>query len=214
MSLRRLPPTLSPMMERAKSSLRYGAARTVARLSSGLYRVRPLGLMVDVASLARLERTYGTGSDNCVASKPCLNACWTMPTESAATRILEFGVYQGRSLRWWADHLAGPDHVLVGFDSFEGLPEEWNARNPAGHFDRGGAPPTVDDPRASYPVGWFADTLVDFDRPETESLIINVDCDLYSSTKLVLDRLAPGFVPVTSCTSMSSAISIMSIWPG
>ena len=176
------------MLKQARSSLRYGAARAVARLASGLYRVRPLGLMVDVASLARLERTYGQ-----VQQLRSVEAVFERMVEHIDAKrsyaYMEFGVYQGRSLGWWSDHLTGPNHVLVGFDSFEGLPEAWNLRNPTGHFDQGGAPPTIDDERVSFRVGWFADTVPDFDRPDTDSLIVNVDCDLFSSTKVVLDRV-------------------------
>jgi hypothetical protein len=108
---------------------------------------------------------------------------------------LEFGVYQGRSLRWWSEHLVGGQHRLVGFDSFEGLPEQWNPKNPIGHFDRGGSVPKIDDERISYVVGWFDDTVPGFERPNTDRLIINIDCDLYSSTKVVLDRVGPWLAP-------------------
>lgn len=182
------------MLERARSSLRYGAARAAARLASGLYRVRPLGLMIDVASLARLERTYGR-----VRQLRSVEAVFERMLERVdagrSYAYLEFGVYQGRSLRWWSTSLTGPEHVLVGFDSFEGLPEAWNSKNPTGHFDRGGAPPKIDDDRVSFRVGWFDDTVPAFDRPGTDSLIVNVDCDLYSSTKVVLDQVGPWLRP-------------------
>ena len=38
--------------------------------------------------------------------------------------FLEFGVFQGESLRWWSEHLENPATRLYGFDSFEGLPED------------------------------------------------------------------------------------------
>ncbi|MCX2715910.1 hypothetical protein [Mycolicibacterium sp. J2] len=42
-----------------------------------------------------------------------------------APLYLEFGVFEGRSMRWWSEHLTMPGAALVGFDSFEGLPENW-----------------------------------------------------------------------------------------
>src|SRR4051794_18834378 len=38
---------------------------------------------------------------------------------------LEFGVWEGASMRWWAARNTHPDSSFVGFDSFEGLPVNW-----------------------------------------------------------------------------------------
>lgn len=108
---------------------------------------------------------------------------------------LEFGVYRGRTLRYWAAHLGSPEARLVGFDSFEGLPQDWQPNAPRGAFSVG-TPPRIDDPRVSFVVGWFDRTLPSWEPPPHDQLIVNVDCDLYSSTKCVLDwldaRLRPG----------------------
>jgi hypothetical protein len=103
---------------------------------------------------------------------------------------LEFGVYQGRSMRWWSQHLPNAEAQLIGFDSFEGLPEDWRPDYDAGAFATDG-PPTIDDDRVSFEVGWFEDTLAKFQMPEHDQLIINIDCDLYSSTVTVLNYLEP-----------------------
>ena len=47
---------------------------------------------------------------------------------------LEFGVYKGRSMRWWSQRLPHAGAKLVGFDSFEGLPEDWRPNYDAGAF--------------------------------------------------------------------------------
>ncbi len=98
---------------------------------------------------------------------------------------LEFGVYRGRTLRWWSQHLTLPTARLVGFDSFEGLPEDWRLGASRGWFNAGG-PPTFDDPRVSLVVGWFDQTLPSWEPPAHDQLIVNLDCDLYSSTACVL----------------------------
>ncbi|MDA8311312.1 MAG: class I SAM-dependent methyltransferase [Actinomycetota bacterium] len=103
---------------------------------------------------------------------------------------LEFGVYRGRTMRYWASHLPSPQARLVGFDSFEGLPENWQPNAQAGAFSVG-RPPEIDDPRVSFVVGWFERTLPSYEPPAHDQLIVNVDCDLYSSTRSVLDWLAP-----------------------
>lgn len=105
---------------------------------------------------------------------------------------LEFGVAEGDSMRYWASLLRHPKSELHGFDSFQGLPDDWNIDNPAGTFGRGGQPPRVDDPRVRFHVGWFSETLPRFTWPEEwEVLIANIDCDLYSSAREVLDFIAP-----------------------
>lgn len=98
---------------------------------------------------------------------------------------LEFGVFQGRTLRWWTQHLTTPEARFVGFDSFEGLPEDWRADSPKGWFNAGGLP-RFDDARVSLVPGWFDQTLPCWEPPGHDQLIVNVDCDLYSSTASVL----------------------------
>ena len=106
---------------------------------------------------------------------------------------LEFGVYEGESMRWWSEHLAAHEARLIGFDSFKGLPEAWRGLD-VGHFATAG-PPTFDDPRVSFVQGWFDDTLPSFDPPGHDQLIVNIDCDLYSSTATVLERVERWLVP-------------------
>lgn len=109
---------------------------------------------------------------------------------------LEFGVATGATLRVIADAVAA-DRTVAGFDVFTGLPETWRTGFPAGEFAQD--PPDV--PGARVIAGLFEDTLPSF-LAETDEAIafMHVDCDLYSSTKTVLDltgeRLAPDAVLV------------------
>jgi hypothetical protein len=107
---------------------------------------------------------------------------------------LEFGVYAGESLRWWCDHVTQPGARFVGFDSFVGLPEGWRPGFAAGEFATGG-PPAIDDDRVDFMVGWFDETLPTFVMPEHDQLIVNVDCDLYSSSATVLGWIEPHLAP-------------------
>lgn len=102
---------------------------------------------------------------------------------------LEFGVYRGRTLRYWTAHVRLPDARFVGFDSFEGLPEDWQPDAQRGSFAVG-EPPQIDDPRVSFEVGWFDKTLPGWQPPQHDQLVVNIDCDLYSSTRCVLDWLS------------------------
>src|SRR5258706_8876352 len=57
--------------------------------------------------------------------------------------ILEFGVWRGHSSRFFAERLSG-DERLYGFDSFEGLQEDWAGNDrPKGYFSLGGRLPKV-----------------------------------------------------------------------
>jgi hypothetical protein len=107
---------------------------------------------------------------------------------------LEFGVWEGWSLRWWIEHLDKPGARFVGFDSFQGLPEEWRPDYPPGFFATD-APPSITDPRVSFQVGWFNETLATFEMPAHDQLFVNIDCTLYSSTAAVLEWLEPHLQP-------------------
>lgn len=109
---------------------------------------------------------------------------------------LEFGVFEGRSLRWWCANLGNPNARLVGFDSFEGLPQSWRPGMSKGAFRTGG-PPVIDDSRVSVVVGWFEDTLAEFEMPPHDQLIVNIDCDVYTSAATVLRWLEPRLLPGT-----------------
>ncbi len=125
--------------------------------------------------------------------------------EVAAARIsdkqvvyLEFGVYQGKSMRWWSQALKHPDSQLHGFDSFEGLPEAYDdagGKYVKGWFSTGGQIPQIEDRRVQFHKGWFEETLPAFEMPSHEVLFINLDADLYSSTIYVLKQLRPHIRP-------------------
>jgi len=110
---------------------------------------------------------------------------------------LEFGVQRGNSMRKWVGLNQHPDSTFHGFDTFEGLPEDWNARWPKGSFSTNGVTPDIDDPRVKFHKGLFQDTLRPFLAEQGEfgsRLVINMDADLYSSTLYVLcelDRVMP-----------------------
>ena len=110
---------------------------------------------------------------------------------------VELGVHTGTSLRIIADTRAelGP---VFGFDSFQGLPEDWTDGWPAGTFALD-HPPTI--PGATIVSGMFADTLPAWSAANPGPIaFLHVDCDLYGSTRDALaalgDRIGPGTVIV------------------
>jgi hypothetical protein len=118
---------------------------------------------------------------------------------------LEFGVFEGETIRTWARLHRHPDSRFFGFDSFEGLPEAWALPGKIirkGQYDAKGRVPVVDDPRVGFVTGLFQDSLRGFLRDYTPGgqLVVHCDADLHSSTLYVLatldEILAPGSVIV------------------
>lgn len=110
---------------------------------------------------------------------------------------MEFGVFKGAVTRYWSGLLRNPKSALHGFDSFEGLPENWIRSYPKGHFSLGGQVPQIDDVRVKFFKGRFEDTLPQYHFPRHEVLVVIFDADLYSSTKIALNALEGTLVPGT-----------------
>ncbi len=105
---------------------------------------------------------------------------------------LEFGVSKGGSLRWWVEHSPHPESTFVGFDTFEGLPEDWGPW-PKGAFTADGKAPEIADPRCSFVKGLFQDTLPGWliGREFKRRIVVHLDADLYTSTLMVLTQIMP-----------------------
>jgi len=105
---------------------------------------------------------------------------------------LEFGVYQGDTIRYWTNLDRNRSSRFFGFDSFEGLPEKW-CRTEKGVFSTGGAEPQIDDERVKFIKGWFNETVPPFARGFSvkNRLVMHLDADLYSSTMIALALLGP-----------------------
>src|SRR5258708_28554627 len=106
--------------------------------------------------------------------------------------VLEFGVYRGKSLRAIAKRAVQQVH---GFDSFEGLPDDWTYFQKRGRFSLQGEVPHFDEPNIQIHKGWFDQSLTSFLAEHAgPARFVHVDCDLYSSTTTVLRRLGPRIV--------------------
>lgn len=115
----------------------------------------------------------------------------------AQVLYLEFGVHRGESIARWAELLRGTGDRLVGFDSFEGLPEDWTIADRKGTFSTDGQAPAIADPRVTFKKGWFEATVPGFSPPPHERLVLHLDADLYSSTRTVLTALEAFIAPGT-----------------
>jgi predicted O-methyltransferase YrrM len=103
--------------------------------------------------------------------------------------VLEFGVYQGYTLGPIREAL-DETYKVFGFDSFEGLPEDWEKTVcMKGHFDTGGIIPDIKN--VKFFKGWFEDTIPEYLKEADTIGLLHLDCDLYSSTKTIFDSLHP-----------------------
>jgi hypothetical protein len=106
--------------------------------------------------------------------------------EDPSRNWCEFGVGEGETLDWFASRKPRSNR-LFAFDSFEGLPEPWLIY-PAGHWKS--RQYASNRPDLVVVPGLFEDSLV----PEVVQAIgplglLHVDCDLYSSTRTVFERI-------------------------
>lgn len=82
-----------------------------------------------------------------------------------------------------------PEREVYGFDSFEGLPEDWRTDFGKGHF---ATPLPKVRPNVRLIKGWFNETLPTFVAQHRQAIgFLHVDCDLYSSTAAIFNALGP-----------------------
>ncbi|TDX00256.1 class I SAM-dependent methyltransferase [Dinghuibacter silviterrae] len=115
--------------------------------------------------------------------------------EQKPIHYFEFGVAGGYSFKWWLNACKNNDSAFFGFDTFEGLPENW-------HFYKKGDmaydAPTLEDKRARFIKGLFQESVPPFleeyrdhfmKAPVTR--VLHLDADLYTSTLFALTAMAP-----------------------
>lgn len=98
-------------------------------------------------------------------------------------QALEFGVYKGSTLKKISKHVKKG----YGFDGFQGLPKG-NIGWKAGGLEVNHIPNCGNN--IELVVGWYEETLDDFLKNNNSNFkLIHIDCDVFSSTKYVLNLL-------------------------
>jgi predicted O-methyltransferase YrrM len=131
-----------------------------------------------------------------IAQAPVIGTRWDLLNHCVQVRpdvglVLEFGVAAGMSARYLAQRVP----KVYGFDSFAGLPEESDAWE-KGQFAQAKLPVVPDN--VELVVGWYDETLGRFLEAHPGAIgLLHIDCDIYSSTKYVLDQVRERLVPGT-----------------
>jgi len=99
---------------------------------------------------------------------------------------IEFGVFKGESIKYFVKNFTNKRNKFFGFDSFKGLPEDWNSGMKKKHFNLNGRMPIIDDKRCFFLKGLFQNSLPKFISKfkikKNFQLLIHFDADIYSST--------------------------------
>jgi hypothetical protein len=160
----------------------------------------------DTISIEKFHNAYVIDDQNMTVHDSRLQHISYVATHCACQlgSILEFGVYQGASINHIADLYLNEN--IWGFDSFEGLPEDWFLTKKAKEANKTRYKQSafkVDKlpsvrPNVSLVAGWFDKTLPDWiDKNSNPINILHIDCDLYSSTIYVLKILNRFIIPGT-----------------
>lgn len=110
---------------------------------------------------------------------------------------LEFGVWEGHSIKFFAEKYKSKNSEFYGFDTFYGFPEDCLDMK-KGHYSTSGDIPKTSDPRIKFIKGLFQETLTDFlEKLATESkkktVLIHFDAPLHSATLFTLFKLDEKF---------------------
>jgi O-methyltransferase len=110
--------------------------------------------------------------------------------DTTAIDYFEFGVCGGHSFKWWLEKNTNGDSKFYGFDTFEGLPENWGAFK-KGSMAVGLESLNINDVRATFYKGLFQDTLIPFleNYKSGKRKLIHMDADLFSATIFALSQL-------------------------
>ena len=104
--------------------------------------------------------------------------------------FIEFGTFEGYSIKKFAQLNKNQDSIFVGCDTFIGLPERWN-KMPKGMWNVDGKLPIIDDKRVKFIKGKFQNTYSEIEKNinTNNELLFHFDADLYSATLFLLTKL-------------------------
>jgi O-methyltransferase len=108
--------------------------------------------------------------------------------------FFEFGVLWGQIIKRWCENNKNSKSLFWGFDTFEGLPEDWGSVKKGSFSAQGKLPDIINDKRVDFLVGLIQDTLPVFLKQYNDTgvrKIIHIDVDLYNASLFTLIHFAP-----------------------
>ena len=172
-------------------------AAMVARLPLAYSQDHPYTGLKERARKDTLDYITASMPDALAFDTPCELMHYALSRATLKGIYAEFGVNEGGTISYIAKQK--PAETIHGFDSFEGLPEDWSGNAmAAGCFNRKGRMPKVPSNVALH-RGWFSVSVPEFaNSHEGPAAFLHVDCDIYSSTADIFanlgDRIVPGTV--------------------
>jgi len=120
-------------------------------------------------------------------------SCKEIGNESVIT-FIEFGVFKGRSMRYFLKNFTNKNNIFIGLDTFEGLPEDWETTGqPKGSYSNKGKIPDIEDERLIFYKGLFQNTFEKWSKhissDDNKILICHFDADIYSATLFGLTKI-------------------------
>ena len=113
--------------------------------------------------------------------------------EGQTISFFEFGVFEGRTIKYFSENMKNSSNTFVGFDSFTGMPETYDYPGISlGHFSLEGAFPNIDDKRVKFVKGYFNQNKNEIKKElnrSSNTKLVHFDADLFSSTLYVLFQL-------------------------
>lgn len=168
----------------------YAAYRPLSKLPTHFFS----GFFVDLGYMIKNESFYNSIKAPAVEERNGMHQLLSTEYVSPDSKIcfLEFGVYKGDTFGRWVRNNRNPASRFTGFDTFEGLPEDWgNIKK--GSYSAEGNLPDIKDSRVSFQVGLIQDTLPGFvsSLGKGTKKVIHIDVDLYNATLFSLVYLQP-----------------------
>lgn len=122
---------------------------------------------------------------------PMYQSVMESEVDNNAINYLEFGVASGESFKWFMQQSKNKDSNFFGFDTFDGLPEDYGPYK-KGSFSTGNKFPEINDSRGQFYKGLFQQTLPSFLQhfDNSKQTVLMMDADLYSATLYVLSSMS------------------------
>ncbi|MDD9746545.1 MULTISPECIES: class I SAM-dependent methyltransferase [Marinovum] len=121
-----------------------------------------------------------------------------LATHGARRLYAEFGVWRGHGINLFARMLEPEGGHVTGFDSFEGLEEDWTGHSRGGEAGRYNLDGVLPEVRSNVTLvkGWVQDTVPGWlvQQGETPFALAHFDMDTYTPTAFVLAQIRPRLV--------------------